>query len=324
MKEKTIEIMERSGHTVSEMIDRYIKEVSIIHPNTVKNQGSHLKWWRQEIGHYHLSSVRPAVLIEYRKKLLCEVCCRGKPRSTATVNRYFSTLGRVFAVAIKEWEWMENSPLQNISKLEEPVGRTRFLSEQEISRLLDACASLNHQDLYTAVVLALSTCARRMEIMSLHWQHVDLDLGVIYLHKTKNKTSRAVPLQGYALELIRARYQSAVALSALVFPSRLKPNQPVSLRTSWEKALLLSGIKDFRWHDLRHTGASYLAMQGASLTELSEILGHKTLQMVKRYAHLSLPHTIQIVARMNQTLFEKSVKNKKWLKNRQNPYKSSK
>ena len=264
------------------------------------------------------------MLIEHRKKLLCEVSYRSKPRSTATVNRYFSTLSRVFAVAVKEWEWIEDSPLQNISKLEEPAGRTRFLSEQEIKRLLDACVALSHQDLYTAVVLALSTCARRMEIMSLRWQHVDLKLGVIYLHKTKNKTSRAIPLQGYALELLRTRYQRSVAPSALVFPSRLKPNQPVSLRASWEKALTLSGIKDFRWHDLRHTGASYLAMQGASLTELSEILGHKTLQMVKRYAHLSLPHTIQIVARMNQTLFANSGKNSKWLKNQKNPYKSSK
>ena len=323
MKEKAIKIMKRSEHTVSEMIDRYIKEVSIIRPGTVKNQHSHLKWWQQEIGHYHLDSVGPAVLIEHRKKLLCEVSCRGTSRSTATVNRYFSTLSRVFAVAVKEWEWIEGSPLQNISKLEEPAGRTRFLSEQEIKRLLDACATLNHQDLYTAVVLALSTCARRMEIMSLRWQHVDLELGVIYLHKTQNKTSRAIPLQGYALELIRARYQPSVAPSALVFPSRLKPNQPVNLRASWEKALALSNIKDFRWHDLRHTGASYLAMQGASLTELSEILGHKTLQMVKRYAHLSLPHTIQIVARMNQTLFGNSVKNNKWSENQQNPYESS-
>ena len=132
MKEKTIEIMERSRHTVAEMIDRYVKEVSIIHPNTVKNQGSHLKWWQREMGHHYLDNVRPAVLIEYRKRLLCEVSCRGKPRSTATVNRYFSTLSRIFAVAVKEWEWIESSPLRSISKLEEPAGRTRFLSEQEI------------------------------------------------------------------------------------------------------------------------------------------------------------------------------------------------
>ena len=326
MKRKTMEepLFISPRHTVSDMINRYVKETAIIRPHTVKNQGSHLKWWKQELGHYYLDAVRPAVLVEYRKKLLSGVSCRGKPRSAATVNRYFSTLSRVFAVAVKEWEWVESSPLRNISKLEEPMGRTRFLSEQEIKRLLDACADSNHRDLYTAGVLALSTCARRMEIMSLCWQHIDLKVGIIHLHKTKNKTSRAVPLQGYALELMRERHRECVHKSGLVFPSRLKPEQPISLRTSWDKALLSSDIKDFRWHDLRHTGASYLAMQGASLAELSEILGHKTLQMVKRYTHLSLPHTIQIVARMNQALFKDSAKSGKRLKFSENPYKSSK
>ena len=325
MKEETIakSLFMVSRHTVLEMIDRYIKEASVVRPNTVRNQSSHLSWWRQEMGHCYLDNVRPAVLIEYRSKLLSGVSCRGKPRAVATVNRYFSTLSRVFSVAVKEWEWLDGSPLQNISKLEEPAGRTRFLSEQEIKHLLDACASLQHRDLYTAVVLALSTCARYMEIMSLCWKDIDLEVGVIYLRKTKNKTTRAIPLQGYALELMRARYHLSVDQLGLVFPSCLKPNQPISFRMSWKKALQLSGIKDFRWHDLRHTGASYLAMQGASLTELSEILGHKTLQMVKRYAHLSLPHTIQIVARMNQDLFKNSAKSEKWLEINRNLYKSS-
>ena len=321
MNKGTIEksLFMTSRHTVAEMIDRYINEASVVRPNTVRNQSSHLNWWRREMGHCYLDSVRPAVLVEYRKKLLSGVSCRGRPRSMATVNRYFSTLSRVFSVAVKEWEWLSSSPLRYISKLEEPAGRTRFLSEQEIKNLLDACASMKHRDLYTAVVLALSTCARRMELMSLHWKDIDLEAGVIYLHKTKNKTTRAIPLQSYALRLMRTRYHASINPSGLIFPSRLKPNQPISFRVSWEKALRLSGIKDFRWHDLRHTGASYLAMQGASLTELSEILGHKTLQMVKRYAHLSLPHTMQIVARMNQKLFQNPVKSQRWLEINKNP-----
>lgn len=326
MKEKNIakSLFSTSRHTVAEMIDRYIQEALVVRPSTVRNQSSHLNWWRREMGHCYLDNVRSAVLIEYRKKLLSGVSCRGRPRSAATVNRYFSTLSRVFSVAVREWEWLDSSPLRNISKLEEPAGRVRFLSEQEIKRLLNACAQLKHRDLYTAVVLALSTCARRMEIMSLRWENIDLEVGVIYLHKTKNKTTRSLPLQGYALELMRARYHlSTISQSELVFPSRLKPNQPISFRVSWNKALQISGIKDFRWHDLRHTGASYLAMQGASLTELSEILGHKTLQMVKRYVHLSLPHTIQIVVRMNQQLFDNSVKSHQWLKTGKSLYECS-
>ena len=291
-------------YTVSQMINRYIKETALTRPAVVKNQNSHLQWWQKELGHYALDAVRASLLVECRKKLLAEQTCRKKLRAPATVNRYFSTLGRVYSVAIKEWEWLGISPLRNLAKLEEPAGRTRFLSEAEIKTLLRACAQLNYQDLYVAVVLALSTCARKMEIMTLRWEHINLKTGVIFLHKTKNKTIRAVPLQGHALELCRARYETSDCKTGLVFPGRLSPDTPMSLRKAWEEALQLAQIKNFRWHDLRHTGASYLAMQGATLTELSEVLGHKTLQMVKRYAHLSLPHTIQIVAKMNQRLFK--------------------
>ena len=291
-------------YTISQMINRYIKETTLTRPEVMKNQNSHLRWWQKELGHYSLDVVRASVLVECRKKLLTEQTCRKRSRAPATVNRYFSTLGRVYSVAIKEWEWLGSSPLQNISKLEEPAGRTRFLSEAEIKTLLRVCAQLNHQDLYIAVVLALSTCARKMEIMTLRWEHINLETGVIFLYKTKNKTIRTVPLQGHALELVRARYETSGNKTGLVFPGRLSSDTPINLRKTWEEALQLAQIENFRWHDLRHTGASYLAMQGATLTELSEVLGHKTLQMVKRYAHLSLPHTIQIVAKMNQTLFQ--------------------
>ena len=88
----------------------------------------------------------------------------------------------------------------------------------------------------------------------------------------------------------------------LVFPgNNLK--KPVDLRTPFETALKRAETNDFRWHDLRHSCASYLAMNGASLAEIAEILGHKTLQMVKRYAHLSDAHTSKVVARMNEAIF---------------------
>ena len=87
--------------------------------------------------------------------------------------------------------------------------------------------------------------------------------------------------------------------SELVFPGRTRNPKPVDLRTPFETALKRAGIEDFRWHDLRHTAASYLAMGGASLAEIAEILGHKTLAMVKRYAHLSDSHVAGVVERMN-------------------------
>jgi integrase len=87
-----------------------------------------------------------------------------------------------------------------------------------------------------------------------------------------------------------------------VFPSK-NFKDPIDIRTPWETAIKRAKVSDFRFHDLRHSAASYLAMNGASLAEIAEILGHKTLQMVKRYSHLSESHTSKVVAAMNEKLF---------------------
>jgi integrase len=95
--------------------------------------------------------------------------------------------------------------------------------------------------------------------------------------------------------------------SNLLFPAKeitpQKPQKPINLRRDWEAALKVAEIQDFKFHDLRHSAASYLAMNGASLAEIAEVLGHKTLQMVKRYAHLSEGHTARVVESMNQKIF---------------------
>ena len=88
-----------------------------------------------------------------------------------------------------------------------------------------------------------------------------------------------------------------------MFPSPNNPKQPISMRTSWNTAVRKAKIKDFRFHDLRHSTASYLAMNGASLLEIADILGHKTLQRVKRYGHLSEDHKADVLERMNKKVF---------------------
>jgi integrase len=122
---------------------------------------------------------------------------------------------------------------------------------------------------------------------------------VATLHETKNGEHRVLPLAGPAPDLLRERSRVRRIDTDLVFPGRLHPNKPVDLRTPFETALKVARTEDFHWHDLRHTAASYLAMNGASLAEIAEVLGHKTLAMVKRYAHLSAAHTAGVVERMN-------------------------
>ena len=125
--------------------------------------------------------------------------------------------------------------------------------------------------------------------------------GVAVLHETKNEERRAVPLAGPALGLLRDLSRVRRIDSDLVFAG--PDGRAIFPRKPWERALAAAEIADFRFHDLRHSAASYLAMNGATLAEIAEVLGHKTLAMVKRYAHLTEAHTAKVVTRMNEAIF---------------------
>jgi len=171
----------------------------------------------------------------------------------------------------------------------------------ERTRLMKACQSSDNPHLYTIVVLALSTGMRQGEIMGLTWDDVDLNQGRITLRETKNGEIRVVPLVSKALNLLRELPRQTD--TPLLFPNKVKQGKPMDLRVPWEKALKKAKIGNFHFHDLRHSAASYLAMNGATIAEIAEVLGHKTLQMVKRYAHLSESHVAGVVGRMNDQIF---------------------
>lgn len=313
---------EAKRHTFGELVDRYIRDVLPRKSEVTRDhQAMQLGWWKDQIGEYALADVTPALIAEHRDHLANKATNRGGSTSPATVVRYLAALSHAFTVAMKEWGWVEENPVLKVSKPKEPRGRVRFLSDDERKRLLAACQESRSRDLYPAVVLALSTGARQQEILGLGWKDVDLERRVAVLHETKNGERRVLPLSGPALEILKGRAQEAIEkekarrgseegegesrpLVGLVFPSRKDRTQPASLRTAFEVALKRAGIEDFRWHDLRHSAASYLAMNGASLAEIAEVLGHKTLAMVKRYAHLSEAHTASVVERMNAAIFE--------------------
>lgn len=293
---------EAKRRTCSEMIDKYIRDIIPHKPKNLSNRLLHLHRWKEELGAYSLSEVTPAVIAEVRDKLANEVTVRKKIRSSATVIRYLAALSHVFTIAVKEWGWIDDNPLRKVTKPKESRGRIRFLSDDERECLLIECKKSPSKYLYTAVVLALSTGGRHMEIMSIRWQDIDFSRSVITLHETKNGERRLLPLAGHALDLIKILAANRDSHCEFVFPSNDK-TKPVDLRTPWETALKNANIHDFRWHDLRHSCASYLAMNNASLAEIAEILGHKTLQMVKRYSHLSDSHTSKVVASMNEKIF---------------------
>jgi integrase len=267
-----------------------------------RNQAKQLAWWRAELGTRTLADVTPAVIAEARGKLARGVTVRGRQRSPSTVNRYLAALSHALTVAMKEWGWLEDNPLRKVTKPKEPRGRVRYLADDERARLLEECRRSESPDLYCAVVLALSTGARRMEILGLRWGQADFARRAITLLETKNGEIRSLPLVGHAFDLLEERAKIRRIDTDLVFPGR-KRNRPIDLRSPFETAVKRAGIEDFRWHDLRHSAASYLAMNGATLAEIAELLGHKTLAMVKRYAHLSQAHTTRVVEAMNVRIF---------------------
>ena len=304
--------VEAKKHTVAEMIDRYLKVIAQRKPKRYEGVRPYLDWWKAQIGPYLLSDISRALVIEKRdlliqgpviNKKLTKPKRPPKLRSPGTANRYMVALSTAFSMAVNEWEWLQDHPMRGIAKLPEPRGRVRFLDDDERKNLLAACQQINSEHLHFLVVLALSTGARHGELINLRWRDVDFKRNVITLHDTKNNERRILPLAHQALEMMRERHAARTLATDLVFPSPYDPKRHWESQASWKTALDKAGIKDFRFHDLRHSAASYLAMNGASLAEIAEVLGHKTLVMVKRYAHLSEAHTAKVVERMNQNIF---------------------
>ncbi len=294
-------------HTVAEMIDRYCRDVLPQKAATTRGpQDAQLRWWREALGSLLIGDVTPAVVAEARDELAATSTKYGRPRSRSTVVRYLAALSHCFTIAVKEWGWSEENPVSKVTKPSEPGGRVRLLADDEINRLLDACRNSGNPYLYSITVLALSSGMRKSEITNLTWDRVDFERGLVVLREehTKNRAVRAVPLAGHAKEeLLKLAGSKVRPLSAFVFPSPSSSDKPVDIVSAWRSAVKRAQIEDFRFHDLRHTAASHLMMNGATLGELAEVLGHKTLQMVKRYSHLSDQHASKLVERMNRAMF---------------------
>lgn len=295
---------ESKKHTFGDMIDRYIKDVLPKKSKQIPAQLTQLNRWKVELGSYVLADITVPLIVECRDKLGNEVTKRGSLRSPATVVRYMAALSHAFTIAVNEWEWLANSPMVKVGKPTEPRGRVRFLDTGERETLLLACKNASNKLLYPCVVLAIATGMRQAELMNLRWQDVYLQDGYLILHQTKNGDRRRVPISGRALELLKNHSKVRRIDTDLLFPSNKDPQKAIDLRKPWTAVLNETGIVDFHWHDLRHCFASYLAMNGASLTAIAELLGHKTLEMVKRYAHLSEGHVSNVSASMNAKIFQ--------------------
>ncbi len=324
---------EAQRHTLADAIKRYRREIlPTKNASTQPNYSRHLDFWEARLGHLRLSEVRAVKIAEARDELATtpqKAKREGgeeRPRSQTTVRRYLATLQAVLSACMKRWHWLADTPMRQVEKPSESTGKMRFLSEDELGRLLASCRESTSPDLLLAVLLAITTGARAGEILSVRWRDLDLKAGLLQV-RTDNETStkggvRVLPLVPQVLPMLQTRFETAKTRElarqrkamvaelrdmsgALVFPSRVSENQPIDLRKPFETALSRAGIADFRWHDLRHSAASFLAKRGASLLEIGAVLGHKTTQTTKRYSHLAPSHTHALVQGLADDLLGK-------------------
>lgn len=276
--------------TFTELADRYQDAVTE-RLKSAEARAGHLAFWREEFDAHSLDDVTPALIADAYAKLH-----QAGARSVATANRYLATLSACFTFAVKECGWIERNPCARVRKGKESAGRVRYLTDDERTRLIAACKESSNPLLYPAFVVALSTGARQAEVMNLRWNQVDFPRYTILLRdgETKNGAGRVLPLTGEAFDLLRDRAKVRDLKDDRVFPVPAEGRGFGSLRTAWLKALDRAKVTDFRWHDLRHTAASYLTMAGIGSMEVAKVLGHKTLQMTARYSHLSPERTVEL------------------------------
>lgn len=237
-------------------------------------------------GDKFLHEITPFLVQRYQAQRKSQPNQKSRLPSPAYINRELACLKCMFNRAI-EWGYAKDNPVKKVKLDKENNARVRFLEKEELKRLLEHCGD----KLKAIVLLAVNTGMRKGEIENLKWRDVDFQRGFATLLQTKNGETRRVPLNRTAREVLMAVPKHPE--SAYIFCN--SAGIPYNSTRAFEKALKKVDIKDFRFHDLRHTAASYLAMSGVDLNTIRDILGHKSLDMVLRYAHLSPHHQANAV-----------------------------
>jgi integrase len=256
----------------------------------------HKKTWKEDtykikrqlipaFGTYRLSTITTRDLMEFHSK-------QKERTSATTANHYMTLIKRMFNLAVK-WGLLDKSPAANIDKFKEKPYRERYLTREELPRFLRAVEGLEDTLSKAAIKLLLFTGGRRGEILSLQWHQVKLNEQRIFLPETKNGKSRSILLNSRAMTVLRTLWKNKdleprTADSDYLFPSRGGSRRPhiLDLRIPLGKVLEESGIENLRIHDLRHSFATLALQGGASLYDVSKLLGHSDISMTQRYAHM--------------------------------------
>ena len=250
--------------TFSKLADLYSNWAKTNHRGFESSTRYRIDQFAKKFGNLRLKDISPLQIDSFILERVSVV----KP---ATINREVGVLRHMFEKAI-EWDLVQENPLQHVRPLHVEDKRLRFLSKEEIVRLLEAV----DENLYPILQIALNSGLRRGEIFKLQWKDVVFKNRFIRVADSKNGESREIPMNrtlGETLKQIPRRLSVP-----FVFPGKTG-NGLVNIRRPFLKALKVAQIDDFRFHDLRHTFASHLVMSGVDLTTVKELMGHKSVEI---------------------------------------------
>lgn len=277
---------------VEAVVDRYLLTITTRKPKSQVEERYFAQWWKRYFQTRRLNAVTVRALEDARQSLLKTVIVKGKngaPDKLMTpqrVNRYMAWLRHVLNGAVREGK-LPSNPVLKLKMYREPKGKTRFLSMEEETLLLEKLGPIYG----SWARLAILTGLRQAEQFHLQWKDVDLERGILTLPTTKAGGVQYVPLNDEAKRILRGL--NSWQRSKWVFPSK-NPATPVDARNFyhyvWVPTVTASGLEWVTWHDLRHTFASRLAMNGQNEGTIAALLRHSTTALVKRYAHLSPSH----------------------------------
>lgn len=244
------------------------------------------RMWTERFGARLLEEVTAADLERVKAE-------RAQLVEPATVNRELAFLKHVYNVAIRDSQ-TERNPVSKIKLLREPSGRVRYLTDEEEARLMAAFPTDADRQ---RVTILLQTGLRKSEFFGLRWKDVDLRAGVLTIPRSKNGETRHVPMTSNVRGIF-SRLPRSLDSSSLAFPNSVGTPELRWAKKTFQAAVRTAEIDDFRFHDLRHTFASRLAMAAVDLLAIKDLGGWKSLAMVQRYAHLSPAHRREAIERL--------------------------
>lgn len=289
---------------IEDIIHRYIEKELPKKPNIQQDWTNQLNWWNTQIGDIRVFDIDTDTIYRVREILQTEKIRGDKVRSNSTINNYTATLSAMFSKAKKLWRVNMENPITDLEKLEIDNERVRSLSKKERETLLKTCKDSYCPYLHPIVLIALGTGARKMEILNLKWKDIDLDNDRAKVDKTKNKTRMGMTFQGELKDVLLDLYKNKTS-DVWVFPSK-DGTKSFDIRRSWERAIKDADIEDFRFHDLRHTTATYMGEMGCSPFEIQKMLNHKTIQMAMKYTHIPDSHKKGLQKKLLNKIFGES------------------